>query len=58
MAFDRDLRNLIVATKKASPAIEDALKQQRQKLRMKRKLAEHTDTDADSLTPSDEVQKA
>jgi hypothetical protein len=57
MPFDRDLRNLIVATK-ASPPIDDALKQQREKLRMKRKIAEHADTDIDSHTPPDEVQKA
>jgi hypothetical protein len=57
MAFDSDLRNLIVATRKASPPIDDALEQQREKLRMKRKLAEVPESET-SHRSSDEAQTA
>jgi hypothetical protein len=54
MAFDKDLRNLIVATKKASPPINDALEKQRKKLRMKRKMAEVIDDEpGPSTSPSE-----
>ena len=56
MAFDKDLRNLIVATKKAAPPIGDALEQQREKLRMKRKMTEGTDAKPASPTEPDEAK--
>jgi hypothetical protein len=56
MAFDKDLRDLIVATKKASPPIGDALEQQRKKLRMKRKMADGTDADPAPATDSDKAE--
>jgi hypothetical protein len=56
MAFDKDLRNLIVATPKASPPIGDALERQREKLRMKRKMSEGTEAKSAPPTNSDEPE--